>query len=58
LDRYDGSTVGPIKHFQWVTDTYVGPGLEPGIFGQAYRAAGTVAFPVFGVASKLTGVDL
>jgi hypothetical protein len=35
----------PWRHAKWVYNSWVGPGTEPGLFGQVYRAAGSVVFP-------------
>jgi len=43
--RHDfASRDDPWRHLKWVRDAWVGPGVEPGPFGQIYRAAGTVGF--------------
>lgn len=31
-------------HAAWISAAWTGPGVEPGIFGQAYRGVGTAAF--------------
>ena len=44
---FDGSKVGAFRHAQWGIDAWVGPGIEPGLFGQVYRAVGTPVFVGF-----------
>jgi len=40
---------GPWRHVRWVKNTWIGQGVEPGLFGQVYRAAGSVVFPMVSV---------
>jgi RHS repeat-associated protein len=35
-------------YFGWIYNAYLGPGVEPGAYGQAYRALGTVGFGIPG----------
>jgi hypothetical protein len=34
------------NHFNWIGSAWMGPGVQPGIYGNAYRALGTVGFGV------------
>lgn len=42
-----GSSIGPWRHWQWVVDSWTGPGVTPGPFGQVYRILGTPSFTLF-----------
>jgi hypothetical protein len=35
-------------HFNWIRDAWANPGVQPGLFGQSYRALGTIGFGVAG----------
>lgn len=39
-------------HLNWVSNAWTGEGKEPGITGQVYRVAGTVAFGTVGLLQK------
>jgi len=40
--------LNPYNHFTWIYLSWFGPGIEPGLYGQAYRLLGTVGFGVIG----------
>lgn len=46
--RPGGMWVGA-NHLGWVHDAWAGPGIQPGLYGNAYRIAGTVGFGLAGV---------
>ncbi|MCK6554081.1 hypothetical protein L6Q96_05785, partial [Candidatus Binatia bacterium] len=50
----DGFLVSP-PYFRFVANMWAGPGVEPGLYGQAYRLAGTVGFGVPGSLLWLVG---
>ena len=39
---------GSNAQFGWIQRAWAGPGVEPGIYGQAYRVLGTVGFGLIG----------
>jgi hypothetical protein len=41
--------------FGWIRRAWAGPGVEPGLYGQAYRILGTVGFGVAGALQWATG---
>ncbi|MDX2145882.1 MAG: RHS repeat-associated core domain-containing protein, partial [Planctomycetota bacterium] len=43
VDRAAGFLVAS-NHFGWIARSWAGPGVQPGLFGNAYRALGTVGF--------------
>ncbi len=43
------------RHAKWVKDVWIGRGVQPGLFGQVYRAAGTVVFPVISLGEYAVG---
>jgi RHS repeat-associated protein len=51
-DRAVGSEPGGFFHssnqFGWITRAWTGPGVQPGLYGQAYRLLGTLGFGAAG----------
>jgi hypothetical protein len=41
--------------FGWIERAWAGPGIEPGLYGQAYRILGTIGFGIAGVLQWATG---
>jgi len=56
LTLFSNVNPSPWRHATWVKEAWFGPGVEPGPFGQIYRAAGTVVFPTFSVLEAAAGV--
>ena len=42
-------------HFRWIANAWAGPGVEPGIYGQAYRLVGTAGFGTAGGVLRVFG---
>jgi RHS repeat-associated protein len=43
-----GGMLVSANHLGWVAQTYAGDGIQPGLYGSAYRGLGTVGFGIFG----------
>jgi RHS repeat-associated protein len=43
------------NQFGWITRAWSGPGIQPGIYGQAYRVVGTAGFGIAGAAEWAVG---
>jgi len=50
-----GNWLNSSAHFDWVRNSFSGPGREPGPYGQVYRVVGTVAFGAVGGALWTVG---
>lgn len=59
--QHDGAVSVPggflrsANHFNWIVDAWAGPGIQPGLYGQAYRLIGTVGFGAAGGGLRLFG---